>query len=437
MDNSSIKMNDYLQGRFIASLIIIMCFITSAFSQADMGNVQILTADGAWCWFQDPRAIYLKGKHERIFAQWMTHDGKLQVGAYDVNTGEIDAFTLKDNWDADDHNVGAFLLLKDKRIMVFYARHNQQGIFCRTTSQPEDITSWENEITISDSPRITYAHPVYLSKEKKYYVFWRGPSWKPTFATSKDGKSWSEPEILLQDFARESSSIRPYTKITSDGKSTIHIAFTDGHPKVEPQNSVYYLKYEKGQFFKANGSRVADMSSLPIQPIKSDIVYDGKTNDVRAWVWDIALDKKGCPVIAYTQLPEETDHRYHYARWTGKNWQDAELVAAGRWFPQTPEGTEEREVHYSGGIVLDHTDPSILYLARQVNGIFEIERLETQDKGKNWNSMPITRNSAHLNVRPVIPLWHRKGDEFVLWMFGEYEHYTSYQTGIKLLHLEE
>jgi len=414
-----------------------LCFFTDSYCQLVRGEAQIFTQDGAWCWFQDPRAVYLKGKYERIYAMWTTHNGKLQAGSFDIKTGKIDVFTLKENWDQDDHNVGAFLILKDKRLMVFYAQHNMQGIFCRTTSQPEEITEWEDEVIVSNSDRITYVHPMYLSKEKKYYVFWRGPSWKPTFSTSRDGKVWSNPEILVQDSARESNSIRPYTKITSDGKSTIHITFTDGHPRVEPQNSVYYLKYEKGKFFKADGSVVGDIQNLPVRHSESDLVYDGKKSNVRAWVWDIAIDRKGNPVIVYTQLPHETDHRYHYVYWADNHWKDTELVAAGRWFPQTPPGTEEREVHYSGGITLDHGNPAIVYLSKQVNGNFEIERWETPDQGKSWNTQMITSNSKDLNVRPVIPVGLHAGEEYVLWMYGKYEHYTNYMTGIKLLKVKE
>ena len=38
------------------------------------------TADGAWCWFSDPRAVYHDG---RVYAGWMTADGSVQVGAWD------------------------------------------------------------------------------------------------------------------------------------------------------------------------------------------------------------------------------------------------------------------------------------------------------------------------------------------------------------------
>ncbi len=136
-------------------------------------NYEIIefSKDGAWCWFQDPRAIYIEGKYKKTYAQWITHKGRLQCGSYDHSSNTITHFTLKENWDKDDHNVGSFLILQDNRIMVYYARHNKPGLYCRTTKYPEDISTWEDEITITNSPKVTYSHPIYLKNEKKFFVF--------------------------------------------------------------------------------------------------------------------------------------------------------------------------------------------------------------------------------------------------------------------------
>jgi hypothetical protein len=272
-----------------------------------------------------------------------------------------------------------------------------------------------------------------LSQEDCYYVFWRGESWKPTFAWSSDTKLWSEPQILVQEQGREAKNIRPYTKIVSDGQSAIHITFTDGHPNVEPQNSVYYLQYKGGAFYKANGEKMSDIKRLPISPVNCDIVYDAKATNIRAWVWDIAIDKNGYPVIAYTRFLDEKDHRYHYARWTGGNWLDKEITPAGPWFPQTPEGKKETETYYSGGVILKQNDPNVVYLARQVNGVFEIERWITNDSGKSWSSTAITKDSKYLNVRPVFPKGYTGQKDHLLWMNGKYIHYTDYSTGIRMV----
>jgi hypothetical protein len=42
-------------------------------------------------------------------------------------------------------------------------------------------------------------------------------------------------------------------------------------------------------FFSADGSIIVPISKLPVEPEKTDIVYDGKRG--RAWIWDIAVDK--------------------------------------------------------------------------------------------------------------------------------------------------
>ncbi|HTY25400.1 MAG TPA: BNR-4 repeat-containing protein [Desulfomonilaceae bacterium] len=392
----------------------------------------IFSNDGAWCWFQDPRAVYVEGKNKRTYAGWMTHDGQLQIGAYDHQTGSIQSFTLKKDWDIDDHNTLSILVLPDRRLMVFYARHNQTGLFCRTSLKPENILEWGKELVVSDTPAITYSHPAFLKAENRFYVFWRGPSWKPTFASSADAEHWTQSEILIEEPGHEAPNIRPYTKIVSDGISTIHFAFTDGHPDSEPRNSIYYLRYQTGTFYKADGSKVGNMGNLPVLPSKSDVVYNGKDTGVRAWVWDIALDAKGYPVIAYTRFPSTTDHRYHYARWNGKAWFDTEIVSGGKWFPQTRAGQEEREPYYSGGMALNHNNPSLVFLSRPINGVFEIERWQTPDEGKSWTSSSITRNSRLLNVRPIVPMGYTGAEDHVLWMHGQYVHYTDYRTDIRM-----
>jgi len=147
---------------------------------------------------------------------------------------------------------------------------------------------------------------------------------------------------------------------------------------------------------------------------------------------DFAADSENRPVIVYTRLPSESDHRYHYARWTGISWDDHEICAAGPWFPRTPEGKTEPEPHYSGGIALDHNDPSAVYLSRRVDGVFEIERRQTRDGGATWTVEAVTAHSSRDNVRPFVIRNHPRDGPAVLWMSNaSYVHYTSFRTSIK------
>ena len=389
--------------------------------------------DGAWCWFQDPRAVYLSREHQRTYAGWMTARGNLDVGACDHRTRELQRFTLKSDGEVDDHNSCSLLLLADGRLMAFYARHNGLGLHCRTTKGPEDITEWEDEVIVANTPRTTYSHPVYLRDEGLFYAFWRGEDWKPVFATSGDGRAWTPPRILVQEAGREAANVRPYIKIVADGQSTIHFALTNGHPRDEPANSVHYFRYERGGFFRADGTQIGGLDRVPVSLGKCDLVYDAKATGVRAWLWDIALDDCGHPSIAYTRLPAKTDHRYCCARWDGTAWVDREVTPGGRWFPQTPMFRREREPHYSGGMAFRHANPSVVYVSRPIRGVFEIEKWSTADGGMTWTPTAITAGSAYGNVRPVVPRGYAGEADHLLWMRGRYVHYTNYRTEIRML----
>src|SRR5690606_38114987 len=101
----------------------------------------------------------------------------------------------------------------------------------------------------------------------------------------------------------------------------------------------------------------------------------------------------------------KTDHRYHYANYSKaeKTWKDYEICKAGKWFPQTQLGKTERESYYMGNLTLHPINPNIVYLSRDVNGIFEIEKHKTDDGGKTWAVTPVTQNSVYDNVRPYVP----------------------------------
>jgi hypothetical protein len=88
------------------------------------------------------------------------------------------------------------------------------------------------------------------------------------------------------------------------------------------------------------------------------------------------------------------------------------------------------EPYYSGGVVLDHEDPSIVYLSRQTGGGgYDIEKWITPDGGRTWESHAITSASTR-NVRPVVPR-HHSPDLEALWVSGDYRFPNRYDTGIE------
>ncbi len=399
------------------------------------------TADGGWCWFSNPRAVSRDGK---TCSGWVTEDGTVQAAELDQASGRVTTVNLHEQYQRDDHDNPAFVFLPDGRLMAFYSRHGggpSPAIHSRTTVRPGDFSEWTPEVALpirddsGGTSGISYCNPHLLSEENNtLYLFWRGLSFKPTMSKSIDGgKTWTPAQVV---FSRPGLPIgnRPYAQYASNGKDRIHFLFTDGHPRNEAQNSVYYACYRNGAFYKADGTRICGINELPFSPEQADCIYDARKTGVRAWVWDLAFDQNNNPVVAYTRLPAEDDHRYHYARWDGKQWQDTELCAGGKWFPQTPSGKKEPEPHYSSGLSLDHSDPSVVYLSRPVNGVREIERWTTADGGKSWKSEAVTANSKFDNIRPVVVRDHATDGPTVLWMnlIGRYIHFTNFRTAVKM-----
>jgi hypothetical protein len=241
-----------------------------------------------------------------VYLGFITSDGSDRIWSYDYATGETDAFTLHTKLQKDDHNCPALYVDPDGRITAIYQRHTvDRNIYLRTTVNPEDIASWGEERVLQGSDNTTYANPIRLDDENnRLYFFNREVNWHPTMRTSEDqGKTWSAPRQLVGG-----SAARPYIKYRGDGHSKVHLAFTDGHPRDVPANSIYYAYYSGGNFYKAGGERIKAFDS-PLEPSQAERIYNGATAG-RAWIWDVALDRQGHPVLVFVVAPKETDHRY-------------------------------------------------------------------------------------------------------------------------------
>ena len=402
-----------------------------------------LSDDAGWCWFADPRAVYRAG---RLYTGWVDSRGSVVVGALDVTTGHVQRHVLHEELERDDHDNPTFAFRADGRLMIFYSRHTKDDMYIVDAVDPGDLAARAPARLIALNSReanahaytggydrYTYPSPYRLEDEGgRLYLFWRGLDNKPNMAFSDDeGATWTPGRIVI--FPRKTyANQRPYTKYHSTGRDRIHVAFTDGHPRNEPTNSIYYACYRHGAFRRADGSTIKSVAELPFDAREADVVYDARKTGVKAWVWEVAEDPDGNPVIVYVRFPTDEDHRYHYARWDGSRWRDYELVSAGRWFPQTPPGEQEREPNYSPGIALDRQDPSIVYLSRRVDGVLEIERWQTLDGGVTWTRTPVTAGSKYDNVRPYVV--NGEGTSYLLWLnVRRYRHYTDYRCWLRFV----
>lgn len=426
---------------FISYLSLLSCKTTPP-TQSET-SVSTLAKDGAWCWFSDPRAVYYEGEHKRTYVGWIDSEGNVMVSYLDHDNGQTQSHVLHEQLEVDDHDNPALYFTEDGRLMVFYTKHAREApIYQMIARNPEDISNWgeRRSLELNDTTKYegfsdTYTYVNVWPVGDQLFMLWRGADFKPNFSISEDGgQSWSTGEILILP-ERIYRNRRPYLKAYSDG-SRLHLAFTDGHPRRELENSIYYTYYENGNFYKSDGSLISSLEDVPFSPEQAELVHDGAVDD-KAWIWDIAADENNHPVLTFASFPEDSIHYYHYARWNGSDWESERLVKAGSWFPESTPGQEQREPNYSGGIVVDTENPDNVYLSLEKDGVFEIEHWHRRGPG-DWINRPVTINSSKDNIRPYAVLG-AKGDNPLQLFFltnDHYTHYTDYHSAVKMV-LEE
>jgi hypothetical protein len=422
-------------------------------ASAATGPCVVLNDDGGWCWFEDPRAVVDGGKVVVGTVANGSRDparrGDIEVVSYELAGGAPVRSTLHRNLQADDHDSPALLLRPDGRWLALYSLHgNENRIHYRISLRPHDATEWQPEQVFVPSPssRVTYSNPCLLPRENapqgRIYHFFRGynDTWKPSWMSSDDlGESWKPGGVLI-DFPAQRKQ-RPYVKFAGNGRDTIHFAFTEGHP-MEFDTSIYHAVYRAGQLCDSRGKSIRSLTHGPIVPAEATRVFAGDADNL-AWIYDLALDDQGRPRLAFAvqknaaRVPKGQggqDLRYHYARWDGSKWRDAEIAYAGSCLYA---GQDD----YAGGICLHPADPTTVFISANVNpttrkspGHFEIYRGRAHDQGANWSWKPITQDSAVDNLRPIA-VSTGKNQAVLLWLRGHYLSYTSYDLQVVLTRL--
>lgn len=377
--------------------------------------------EGGWSYFSDPRAVEVTTPRRLLYSGWVSSLGSIVAGLYDPATQRTSTMVLHDRLQNDDHANPSVVALPDGRVTYFWSAHNGLATYYRTTRVPGDIHSFGPLLTLPVKPSgdrlFTYTNPVILPGESnRLYLFWRSQYTHQAFATSDDlGAHWSPARILLEEPGQ-----RPYVKYAAND-DTIAIAFTRSHPD-ESTTGIYYMSYWKDALFRADGTAIGGVEDLPIAPAQTELVVDPAVLGGSAWIQDVALGPDGLPVIVY--VATGAMHRYHYVRYDGTAWHDTLMTDAG---PAITTGG--REPSYSGGISLDHSDPTTAYLSRRVGDRNVVERWVTADGGATFTSTPLEQDLTVDNLRPIVPLGLTPDSPVrALWMSGSYRYFTDYLT---------
>lgn len=287
--------------------------------------------------------------------------------------------------------------------------------------------------------RVTYMNLFHLDEEKKLYNFYRGIEFNPCFITSKDqGVTWEEPTHFIA--SELDGRHRPYVRYVGDGHNTIHLSFTDGHPR-KFGNSIYYAAFRDGKFYKADGTFIKDLAvNGPLRPSEAERVFkgsglEGTRGDLSApesaWTSSITLGNDGSIHMGYSLYLSNTDHRYRMISWNGQIWVDREVAYAGKCL-------YDRESSYTGLITIDPQDSEFVVIStdvhpgtgKELGSQHEIYKakvgMEDDIHSIKWE--PVTANSTVRNIRPVIV--RGNGYRVIAWLRGTFNTYTDYDLDV-------
>ena len=392
-----------------------------------------VTAEGAWCWFADPRALHYenkKGTINRTYIGYIDVHGNIKAMQYDFKKKRQDEVLIRSYFQPDDHNNPTFLVLPDERIMIFYSRHTDEPCFYyRISRTPGDITTLGDEKVIKTKDNTTYPSPFILSDDPEHiYLCWRGIGWHPTVARlslpdQDDQVNWGPYQIV------KSTGARPYAKYMSNGKDKIYFAYTTGHPDNEEPNFLYFnyidirslqLKDVRGNILSAiaDGTFKVNKTTDYVRRYPSTLVDHSSARD---WVWQVASDENNHPVIAMVRISsDKNSHDYYYAKWNGHEWKMTFLANAGGHFHQTPN----LEKCYSAGMAIDPSNTNHVYCSLPVEGkqgkVYEIIKFVLNEDGEIASTEAVTKDSQYNNVRPYIIPGSEDSPLRLTWMFGNY-----------------
>jgi BNR repeat-containing family member len=381
-----------------------------------------------WSYFGDPRAI---AHRNWVFTGCISTDGRVKLDEYNLVSGDRRLLTLFRGLEVDDHNNPSLVFFR-KKLYAFasehagyvYPRDRNSRMQYRVSKRDYGAgRAWGGTRTVplGAGCGLGYTYPNPVVSGKRLYLFMRGPCWYPYYTSTADGKKWSAPKTLVLGPPASGRNVRPYAKYTTAPDGSILMTFSDGHPG-SYKNSLYYMRFKNGRFYKADGRVIGTTRDLPFRLRQLDMVQRYSASKGRPWPMDIAFGSDGVPSIVYSSRVGDDDN-FRYARWDGEKWVTRLISEAGG----------SLFGYRNGGITFNHSDPNWVVLTRLINGAHEVEVRHTEDQGRTWQTFQLTSNSTVLNFRPVFPRGITDPERLVVvYVSGAASSFRSYRTVVNM-----
>ncbi|HEX7471246.1 MAG TPA: hypothetical protein VF437_11020, partial [Verrucomicrobiae bacterium] len=307
------------------------------------------------------------------------------------------------------------------------------SIFDGTNWNPYTTFDWQ-ALGATSSELASYSNPHFLPAEGRTYTFVRSLDIKSMniLLSTNEGGTWTYYGKLNRSYP--GSGYNPgYYRFCDNGKDRIDFICTESHPR-DTLTSIYHGYISNGMSFKTDGTLVDGNLNDTNAPLSSDfmpvftngtVMPPGQTN-YRCWNSDVQSYPDGTvEAIIHARInqsahiggypdQEDPNHAFIFCRWDGTNWTSTYLCQAGY-------KLYSAEADYVGLGCLSPNDPNTIFISTKYDpravqaGVtdtnppystwHEIWKGVTTNRGTSFTWTPITQNSTHDNLRPIVPPW--------------------------------
>ncbi|MCA8973769.1 MAG: BNR-4 repeat-containing protein, partial [Planctomycetes bacterium] len=430
--------------RLAAALSLSLLLVPAAAQDQVAGHLLAFADNGAWCWFEDNRAVIdpLRGRllvgsvGDSSGLGGTARSGDIDLNWLDLTEGRFGSFELHNQLEGDDHDSPAFLVRPDGHYLTLYCRHGGDNLTrYRISTQPGDPTAWSPLANYTHGAGVTYSNVYHLRETGRTYDFCRAVNFDPNVIWSDDdGATWSGAGKLLTEGG---GSDRPYARYASDDRRRVHVLTTNRHPR-NYDNSIYHGYVENDQLHRSDGTvidgNIFDGSGRPpsqLTPVFTTGTVVGGVTMRRGWTIDLEADD-GDTVRALFQMranDSNADHRLFFGRFDGTSWRTHEVCRLGSYLYAA-------EDDYTGLAALHPDRTDTIYVSTPIDprsgsttAHYEIYLGTTANQGANWSWTAVTANSSVDNLRPIVPAWDAQHTA-LLWLRGNYYSYTSFDLAV-------
>lgn len=363
----------------------------------------------------NPRAFYDSVSDKTFFA-YIGSDAHVYVCEYNHSTNTTTRTSVATT-QADPHACPAVIMrASDRKLVVVYGKHNVAYLRRRISTNAADSTAWGTELDLTSTlsaNNITYPNLVQLSSDasgtlRLWFRNYNGTnfSWRETIST--DGGATFP--AATQRFSQ--ATAQAYLQIAHDGVDTIHFVYSNTIPVVG--NTV-----KLAHCYRVGTSSYYQSDGTTITPGAGGIGYSAMTefwdgSGGAPFVFDLAIDGSGYPMVAHVDGPNSSDWRYTVSRWDGSAWGDVQVVSGYDSIPLSG---------VAGGFCISPINPDRLIVsAMQPSGRYEMETWESTDSGATFDDRTAITTGSSVNQMYPFGVHGADAELEVIWLSGQYNN---------------